>query len=200
MEALLKEAPRRLEEIRAQLANPPKDDPLRLSDAAASNLERIELAVSQEELELVERRNALKKQEDELSRLLVGAKGLSEDIASRTRTIEQIDMDLKAQVTDEAAAVTQARVLALTARRLLRGSELDTLKLRLGSLDLLTNLAQADRDRTAAEVTRRQPRLDALKQLAQRLREERAKRGDRKDAEAQAGCAAIGAEVPAQVR
>ncbi len=182
VETLLANAPQRIEEIRAQLANPPKESPLAPAAVQASDLEQIELVVSREELELVQIKASLKTQEDELSRLLVGAKGLSEDIASRTKSIEGIEKDLRSQVPGESPAVAEARVLALKARRLLRQNELDLLKLRLGSLNLLTNLVQSERDLSAARLARRQPRLDSLKQEAQRLREERAK-GARQEAE-----------------
>ena len=195
VQARVADAPRRIEKIRKQLASPPKDEPLAQAAVRASDLEKIELAVSQEDLELAKKRNALKQQEDELSRLLVGAKSLSEDIAARTKSIEGIDSDLKSQIAEESTALSQARVLALKARRLLRGSELDAFQLRLGSLNLLTNLVQAERDLTAAEVARRQPRLDSLKQVAQQLREERAKGAREAAEELQAKTATLPAPV-----
>ena len=80
--------------------------------------------------------------------------------------------------------MTQARTLALRARSLLRQSELDLLKLRLASINILTSLTRAERDLLEAQISAREPRLEVYKQQAQALLEARV-RDARKEAEKQ---------------
>ncbi len=179
---LVEAAPRRIEAIRTgkaqHLREMPDIGPVLTSD----NLERIELALTQEGLALQLARDAYRQHADELAGLLVGSKGLSEDIVTRSKTLEQIEADIQALPTNDPAALRQAHILMLKARWKLGQSELDLLKLRLGSHDLLTNLAQTEKDMAAVEITDRQHRLDALSEVAQKLREDRARLA-RKEAE-----------------
>ena len=175
LESLVNLAPQKIEEIRngkARAAHKRAEvEPI----VASASLESIELALSGEQLALQQAREAQRKHEDELARLLVGSKGLSEEIGARMKALEQIESDLKAPAVDEPAPLAQARQLMLQSRRTLRQAELSQLKLRLGSHDLLTNLAQAERDLSSAEVVELQKRVDTLSQAAQKLREEQAR-------------------------
>ncbi len=171
LEALVREAPRRIESTRNGTAKTAGEMPDIEAIVAEGSLERIELALTQEQLALHQAREARKKQADELARLLVGSKGLSEEISERIKAIDQNGADLQAPAVDEPPALAQARALLPKTRRMLRQTELDLLKLRLGSQDLLTNLAQVERDLAAAEIAERQSRLDVLDQTTQKLRE-----------------------------
>ncbi len=175
LEALVSQAPQRIEAIRAGKAQSVREMHDTEAVLASGNLEQIELALNQEQLALQLARENKSKQTDELTRLLVGSKGLSEEISALMKTLEQIDADLQAPATNEPSALLQARILVLRARRMLRQTEIRLLKQRLGSHDLLTNLAQAERDLAASETTERQTRFELLSQAAQRLREGRAR-------------------------
>ena len=165
LETQVKQAPKRVAEIRQRLAAPPTE-----KEQGAANpkltLEQAELAVSEAELALSQRRDAHKQRQDDLDRLLVGSKGFNDEINSRTTALEQIDRDLRSPVSDEPKAMTQARLAALKARKALRQAELDQFKLKLGSVAVLTQLAQTERDLLAQEIAEDQPRLEALNKQA----------------------------------
>jgi len=175
-------APARIEMLRAALLTGVAQrvsSELKIEDMS---LEQLELAVIEETAALSRDKDELKRQRDTLAQLLVGAKGLSVDIADRTRALENIDRDLNTPVPNEAAAMTQARTLALRARSLLRQAELELLRLRLASINTLTGLAQAERDLLEARIAAREPRLTALKEQAQESLEEQV-RDARREAE-----------------
>jgi potassium efflux system protein len=183
LDTLLHEAPKRIDAVRSGKVEPlPDADDINTLLAEAS-LERIELAQTHEQMALQQARDTRRRQADELSQLLVSVKGLNEEIASKIDALQRIDADLGVPATDEAEVLQQARTMMLQARRLLRQSELDHLKLRLGSQDLLTNLAQAERDTAAAEIAQREHRVDMLNQALQQLRETQARQA-RQEAEA----------------
>lgn len=175
LEALVRRAPQRIEDIRSGKTQSTRKQSELNSVLASGNLDAVELALSREQLAMQQAREVQRKYEDELARLLIGSKGLSEEIAARMRTLDQIDSDLVAPASDEHPALIQARSMTLQSRRMLRQAELNQLKLRLGSHDLLTNLAQAERDLASAEIVDRQKRLDSLSLTAQRLREAQAR-------------------------
>ena len=75
---------------------------------------------------------------------------------------------------DEAFQLTQARKLALQARRALREVEVKLFKLQLENEGLLTSLTTVERDLAASTITRLQPQIVALRAAAQRLRETKA--------------------------
>ncbi len=182
LETLVREAPQRIEAIRAGKASPLKamsELTEALSDGA---LEAIEPALYEEQEALQHARDMRRKQADELARLLVGSKALSEEIANRKKVLDEIDSDLDAPSADESPSIAQARTLVLKTRQMLRKVELEQFKLRLTNLDLLTNLAQAERDHASAEINQRQKRLEILRETTQKLRDDRA-REIRDDAE-----------------
>jgi potassium efflux system protein len=166
---LVEEAPQRIEAIRSGKRQSSEEMPDIEAALSHHDLAQVELALNQEQLLLNRAREANKRYTDELTQLLVGSKGLTEEIASLTRTIEQIDADLKAPVNAEPPALLEARELVLTARRKLRQADLDRLRLRLANHDLLSNLLQAERDLASAEIVQHQVRLDTLNAAAQRL-------------------------------
>jgi potassium efflux system protein len=172
----IEQAPQKIAAIRTDqtpaLASPLPDlQPV----LTGGNLDQLEFAVSSEQLALQQARDAYQRQLDELARLLVGSKGFSEEIAARQKTLEQITSDLQTSSADEQNALSQARALMLKNRQALRQTELETLQLRLGNHDLLTNLAQAERDLLQSEIATRQERLNILSSAAQAQRETRAR-------------------------
>jgi len=183
LDTLILEAPSRLAEIRERLTDPQGLAASYPAVDADAPLQDLEYQVAQEDLALLRAREALKKREAELAQLLVGMKSLGEDIAARARALEEIERDLKTPVPEEPAALTRARTLALKARQQLRQAEVELFTKRLANQNLFTDLAQAERDLAAGEVTLMQSRSEAVKKIAQQRREDRAEQ-DRKAAEA----------------
>ncbi|MCP3867401.1 MAG: mechanosensitive ion channel [Gammaproteobacteria bacterium] len=173
--AKVKGAPERIEELRVDIADTTRPDAAVLQEVSRLSQDQLDLAIIEQTYRLTQSKEELKKQQDALTQLLVGAKGLSEDIAARNSSLERIAVDLETPVPDESQALTQARILALKARRMLRQNELDLLKLKLGSTNTLTSLAQAERDALEGAISRKEPRLAALKERAQEVLEERVK-------------------------
>ncbi len=174
LQALMREAPQRIEAIRTGKARSEWEMNHLETLLTSDSLEQTEQALLQEQAALQLARETQRKQADELARLLVSSKGLSEEAASRTKTLERIETDLQTATTEESSVFVQARILVLKTRRMLRQTELAMFKLRINSHDILTNLAQAERDHAAAEITARQKRLESLRQTAQKLRDTRA--------------------------
>ncbi len=172
---LITAAPGRIEQIRQQLARPTRDSGSVESITEETNLDQLELIISQEKLDVAQTREEIKSQEDELARILVSSKNLSEEIENRLKRIEQLETDLRTAVPNEPPALTQARIFALRSRLALRQTELETFKLRLGSLNLLTTLAQSEKNLLQSQLARRESRLAARYEVVQRARETRAR-------------------------
>ncbi len=166
---LVREAPQRIGTIRDSLESPVQEMSEIEDLISTGNQGQIESVLTLEQTALQQARETHRKQSDELSRLLVGSKRLSEEIASRTTILKKIEADLETLPTDEKPTMLQALTLVLQSRRMLRQAELELFKLRLDNHDLLTNLAQAERDFASAEISERQIRLDSLLQAAQQL-------------------------------
>ncbi len=184
LKAQVEGAPARIEELRATFASGVGPQVPGEEAIKGMSLEQLELAVIEESTALARDKEALKQQKDLLAQLLVSAKGLSVDIADRNNALQRIARNLNTPIPNESGAMTQARTLALRARSVLRQAELDLLKLRLGSINTLTSLAQAERDLLEAQIAAREPRLTVLKEQAQESLEERV-RDARKEAEKQ---------------
>lgn len=197
LEQTLRGAPQRIEELRAQVSAQRAAAALDAEVVEAAPLERIEQWVAEREHELALARDALKRSEDGLARLLAGTTSLNEDIANRGAALEQIERELAAAApTDEPALATQARQRNLEVRRALRQAELELLRKSLANHGLLTNLAQAERDYWGARIAALHPQLDELKRAAQHKREALAQAA-REEAEQ---LKARAAELPPAVR
>ena len=175
LEQRVQQAPKLIKKTRAQLSHPLQNTPSVRSITRRATLEQLDFAISQEQQTLNQKREELRQQEEELARLLVGAKGISEEIVTSNNSIAEIEEDLRGPASDEPAALTEARIAALNARKQIRQTEVSSLQLQLGNLNLLTNLAQVQRDLLLATVALRQDRLDRLKQSAYELRENSAR-------------------------
>lgn len=171
LDETLNDGPQRMEELRALRSTPV---PAAAPDSAvveAATLEELEQWIAELEHELGEGRNTLKRFEDQLGRLLTGTASLNENIANRTAALEQIERDRAATPPDQPVSAAHARLSNLEVRRALREAELALFRKSLGNHGLLTNLAQAERDYWGARIAAMQPKLDELRQVAQRKRE-----------------------------
>lgn len=174
LKELLNNADRRIADIQQQLTSPAKDEAAIAKLLAAPDLDQLNVKISQYEVTLVQTRDQLKIHEAELTRLLVGSKGLLEQVSQNLKTVEDIDRDLQTQSTNEASIAAQARLLALNARKQLRLMENTVYKLRIGNMDRLTNLIQAERDLKHQEINILQSNIEKLKLAAQQVREQQA--------------------------
>jgi len=197
LSALIKQAPERIEALRAKLAAPAAAEEDAAALAAKGDLERIQQRIGSEEPLQLQTQEQLKRKEEELSALLLGAKPLNEEIAQRLSSAQQIEEELTRETPGEAAELTQARTLSLYARHQQRQAEIKLLQLRLGNLDRLTTLAQVERDALAAENARRRAQLDSLRQAARQLREQQSKEALQQAEALQAKTAALPPEVAA---
>jgi len=119
------QAPERIETLRHELAKPPGEPPEAPPNATRDQLQ---LRISQEQAALDLDQEGLKQQQDILSRLRMGAKGIGDQIAEHSERLAQIDEELQTPGADEPPSLTQARTLALRVRRQLHRVRLNTLK------------------------------------------------------------------------
>lgn len=188
------QAPGRIKSIRHDLAGTPDEGPDIPADASQ---EQLQLRISQEQAAINQDQGKLKQIQDTFSPLQVGAKGIGDQIAGLNKRLTQIDEELKTPVANEPPSLTQGRTLALQVRRQLQRVKLDILKQELSSLDLLTNLAQAEQDLMNAQIAHRQQRLAALQRAAQKQQEAQARAAVRKAEAIQAESAALPAPLQA---
>ncbi len=183
LRAMIEGAPGRLAAIRKLAGEPDRGLPSISAALDSESLDAVEQAIAEEELALQKARDAQKRFADDLARLLVGNKALSEQIAVKLNALDEIRADMKTPAAEPPGPVQEARALLLLGRESQRKNELEVLQLRLGNHEVLTNLAQAERDAIAQEITARQERLDRLNRAAQQLRETRAARAREEAAE-----------------
>lgn len=139
-----------------------------------ANLAELEQRISQDEHALAQARDQQKQALDELARLLVGSKQVSDKLDSLNRALIQIRKETRELPPGEPKSLTRARQISLQSRQLLRQSESNLLKLQLGNQSLLTDLAQAQRDAMASEIGRLQTGLELLYKAATSQRQTQA--------------------------
>jgi potassium efflux system protein len=136
-----------------------------------ADLSSLELRISQEELELSKLREMQTEQRETLASLLIGSKRINDEIGERSQAISLIRRELDEPAGGESKHLNKARTFSLQSRLLLRETEVELLKLKLGNQSLLTNLAQAERDATTASIDRQQKNLEQLNHAAEELRQ-----------------------------
>ncbi len=173
LEATVKLAPKLIEELQQEAARSVDQGKLRRFITRA-DLPTLELRITQDELNLNQTRERQKQHLESLTKLLVGSKQINEQIDERSKTLLQIQNEIDNPPAAEPGNLSRARSFSLKGRYLLRQAELELLKLKLGNLSLLTDLAQARRDSTANQISRLQTDLELLNAAAVKLRESRA--------------------------
>ncbi|MBA1330121.1 hypothetical protein QQ73_02675, partial [Candidatus Endoriftia persephone str. Guaymas] len=103
LEQRVQQAPKLIKKTRAQLSHPLQNTPSVRSITRRATLEQLDFAISQEQQTLNQKREELRQQEEELARLLVGAKGISEEIVTSNNSIAEIEEDLRGPASDEPA-------------------------------------------------------------------------------------------------
>ncbi|MCU7842505.1 MAG: mechanosensitive ion channel [Candidatus Thiodiazotropha sp. (ex Monitilora ramsayi)] len=170
LEAKISNAPDTIQRLQEESAR--QEDPNQLEQfIEAADLAKLELRISQDELELTRMQAQQKQQREALGTLLIGSKQINEEIGDRSRALSQIRKELNELPTGEPKELTRAREISLRSRLVLRETEIDLLKLKLGNQSLLTNLAQVQRDTTAEIIGRLEANLEILNKGAERLRE-----------------------------
>lgn len=182
LESLVRDAPKQIQNLRSNMKQLDVQNAALADFVEQSNLAALELRISQEGLNLTRARDQQKAQLEELSKLLAGSKQINEKIAVNSNSLAQIKSDIGNLPIGEPNTISQARLMSLQARQALRQTEINLLKRRLGNQSLLTNLSQAQRDATVAQISRLQSALEILNQAAATIREDQAKQA-RQEAE-----------------
>jgi potassium efflux system protein len=170
LEETVRNAPQLIEKLQSEMAG--SEESSRLSDfISEADLPSLELRTSEDELNLTQAREAQKRQLESLAKLLVGSKQINERIDEHSKTLVQIRSEISNLPVGEPESLTQARLISLKSRYLLRQAELELLKYKLGNLSLLTHLAQVRRDSTSNWISRLQGDLEQLHSAAAELRE-----------------------------
>ncbi|MEL0587163.1 MAG: mechanosensitive ion channel domain-containing protein [Candidatus Thiodiazotropha sp. (ex. Lucinoma kazani)] len=182
LESLVRDAPKQIQKLRSSMKQLDAENAALAEFIEKSDLAALELRISQEGLNLTRARDQQKAQLEELSKLLAGSKQINEKIAVNSNSLAQIKSDIGDLPSGEPNTISQARLMSLQARQSLRQAEIDLLKRRLGNQSLLTNLSQAQRDATVAQISRLQSALEILNQAAATIREDQAKQA-RQEAE-----------------
>ncbi|MES9993291.1 MAG: mechanosensitive ion channel domain-containing protein [Candidatus Thiodiazotropha sp.] len=175
LERQIEEAPQQIRTLRAEIGKGTKQDSSLDKFIQRSDLATLEMRISQEELKLAQAREQQKNHLDELSNLLAGSKQIGNEIVQSSESLAEIRSEINTLPQNELKQIRQAKWMSLQARASMRQAELDMLTLRLGNQSLLTNLTQAKRDATAAQVSRLQSDLKLLNQAAAEIREADAK-------------------------
>jgi potassium efflux system protein len=169
LEETVRNAPKLIEKLQNETDSSKQSGRLShfISDA---DLPTLELRISEDELNLIQAREAQKQQLESLAKLLVGSKQINEQIDEHSKTLMQIRSEISNLPAGEPESLIQARLISLKSRYLLRQAELELLKYKLGNFSLLTQLAQVQRDSTSNRISRLQADLEQLNSAAAELR------------------------------
>ncbi len=176
------EAPAEIKKLTAQAS--PRETPDKALEAflKQATLEDLERRINQENLNLVDARTEQKRQLDNLARLLAGSQQINTEIADNSRNLDKLGSENGQADNNAPEPVKRAQKLLLNSKQQLYESKIELLKLRLANQSLLTNLAQAQRDASAARIEGLQETLSRLNAAAGNLRETQAKQA-RQEAE-----------------
>ncbi|MEW8253242.1 MAG: mechanosensitive ion channel domain-containing protein [Candidatus Thiodiazotropha taylori] len=171
----IEEAPAEIKKLRNSIGPYDTEDENLLSFIKQSELVEIEQRISQQSLTLNQAREQHKEQLATLSDLLVGSQQINNEISEHSEILNKINAESGNYDEGENKHLNQARQLLLNSRKQLHETQIELLKLRLANQNLLTNLAQAKRDATTAQIGKLQSSLQKLNQAASAIREEQAK-------------------------
>ncbi|MCG8012310.1 MAG: mechanosensitive ion channel [Candidatus Thiodiazotropha weberae] len=171
----IEEAPAEIKKLRSSIGPFDTEDESLLSFIKQSELVEIEQRISQQSLDLNQAREQHKEQLATLSDLLVGSQQINSEISEHSDILSKIDAESGNYDEGENKHLNQARQLLLDSRKQLHETQIELLKLRLANQNLLTNLAQAKRDATTAQIGKLETSLQQLNQAASAIREDQAK-------------------------
>ncbi|MEJ2619653.1 MAG: hypothetical protein P8163_05200, partial [Candidatus Thiodiazotropha sp.] len=171
----IKNAPAEIKKLRNSIGSLDSEDDSLQRFIKQSELVEIEQRISQETLNLNQAREQHKQQLATLSDLLVGSQQINREISEHNDILSKIAAERGNHDEVENQLLSQARQLLLNSRKQLHQTQIEQLKLRLANQNLLTNLAQAKRDATTAQIGKLQATLKQLTNAASEIREEQAK-------------------------
>jgi potassium efflux system protein len=186
--ARIEEAPASLAALREQLESlrSPAETTTPNTDATA---EELQAAVNEKRAAYTVAREVLTGKEAALSSMEKSGKAIVEEYVIRERSLRKITEEARAPPpVDTPPAVSQARQIYLAARQVLEQAELERLRRRNASYELLFELAAIERELAAADLARIQGERDVLEQALQGRRESEA-RAARWEAEAEIAAA-----------
>ena len=180
------DAPNLMDKLRIQHTKllQPAEKRKTTSKPSTTDITELELKLSNNEIELSQIKTDFKAAQEHLNKLLLGSNKLNQEISVRNSRISQISSDMALHEKGEISSINRSQALAIKARLYLRTTENQHAKLKLANLNLLTALAQAERDLLEGKSSNLQGAVDELKPLIQQLREEIA-RNARLEAEAE---------------
>jgi potassium efflux system protein len=171
----IENAPAEIKKLRNNIGALDSEDGTLLRFIKQSELVEIEQRISQETLNLNQAREQHKQQLATLSDLLVGSQQINSEISEHNDILSKIAAEQGKHEEVDNQRLNQARQLLLNSRKQLHQTQIEQLKLRLANQNLLTNLAQARRDATTAQIGKLQTTLKQLTKAASEIREEQAK-------------------------
>lgn len=193
--ARIEEGPARVAELRQSLED--FDTAVQMTPPAKdASTEELQATVNEERAQYTVARDALNAKEAELASLTQSGTAIVEEYVARERSLAKITEEAAAPPpVDTPPALNRARKIYLEARRRFEQAELNRLRRRNASYDLLVELATLERDLAAAQVARIQKERNLLEEALQARREAEARTG-RLEAEA---VMVASAELPAPI-
>lgn len=176
----IKNAPTEIQKLQNSINSFDSQDKELSSFISNSDLIKIEQRIGQENINLDQARAQHKQHIDTLSGLLAGNQKINDEISEYNKIQQKIKTGNGNSVGPENKRIHQARQLLLQSRKQLHQTQLEFLKLQLGNQNLLTKLAQARRDASAAQINKLQTSLEQLEKSADEIRETQAKEARKK--------------------
>jgi potassium efflux system protein len=179
----IEQGPARVAELRERLDNP-RSPTEAAAPAPDSSSEQLQAAVNEIRAALTVARDVLAEKDKALSSLKKSGKAIVEEYVARERSLDKITKEARALPSaDIPPALERARQAYLGARQILEQTELDRLRRRNTSYDLLIDLAALERELAVAELTLTEGEREVLEEALQKRREADA-RASRWEAEA----------------
>ena len=181
--ARIEEGPARVAELREWLEKP-RSPTEAAAPAPDASTEQLQAAVNEIRAASTVARDVLDEKDTALSSLKKSGKAIVEEYVARERSLNKITEEARALPSvDIPPAVSQARQAYLGARQTLEQTELDRLRRRNTSYDLLIDLAAVERELAVVELTLIEGEREVLEEALQKRREADA-RASRWEAEA----------------
>jgi len=167
----IEEGPARVAELRKRLKSP-RSPIVAAMPAPDASVEELQAAVNEKLAGLTVAREVFNEKKKALSSLKKSGKAIVEEYVARERGLSKITEEARAPPpADMPPALSQARQTFLGARLVLEQTELDQLRRRNSSYDLLTELATLERDLAAADVAWIENEHEVLEEALQKQRE-----------------------------
>lgn len=168
LEARIRGAPPRIEEMRTRLADPAGALPEVQPIPPEADPQALRALIQEQEARLQVARDALRTEEQRVARLLEIPTSVPEEISVKTRQLAELEQALTVQdAADEASALREAKRALLEARKRLREVEIEILQRRLVNQEVLLTVATLRGDLHRAEIAARSEQLARLREVVE---------------------------------